>query len=449
MADILIKNARIVNEGEIFEGSVLVIGEFISKIYRGELPPDVSASRIIDAKNKLLIPGIIDDQVHFREPGLTQKGDIYTEAKAAVAGGITSYMEMPNTIPATVSQEELLEKQKIAAQTSLANFSFYIGATNENLKELIKTDPTKTCGIKVFMGSSTGNLLVDNIHSLNWIFSIPHLPITIHSEDEHTIQNNQLIFKSKYGNDIDVSFHSQIRSEEACYICTSKALEMAVKHNTRLHILHLSTGREVDLINSLKDSEKKRITTEVCIHHLWFDETDYPRKGNFIKWNPSIKTVRDREKLFDAVLKDRIDVIATDHAPHTLEEKQKHYLEAPSGGPMVQHSLAAMMEFYFRGKITLEKIVQKMCHSPATIFDINKRGFIRENYFADLTLIDTDSQWEVNTDNILYKCGWSPMEGVVFKSKVSHTFVNGNLVYENGLFNEDIKGQLLTFNRLT
>lgn len=447
MADILIKNARVVNEGEIFEGSVLVSGKFILKIYRGKLPPDVSATRIIDAGNKILIPGVIDDQVHFREPGLTHKGDIYTEAKAAVAGGITSYMEMPNTNPATISQEELMNKQKLAEEKSLANFSFYIGGTNENLEELIKTDITKTCGIKVFMGSSTGNLLVDNIQSLNWIFSIPNLPITIHSEDEHTIQNNLLLYKSQYGNDIDISFHSKIRSEEACYICTSKALELAVKHNTRLHILHLSTGKEVDLINSLKASEKKRITTEVCIHHLWFDDTDYSKKGNFIKWNPSIKTAHDREKLFEAVLKDRIDVIATDHAPHTLEEKQKSYLEAPAGGPMVQHSLAAMIEFYLRGKITLEKVVQKMCHNPATIFEIEKRGFIRENYFADLVLLDMDSSWEVKRDNILYKCGWSPMEGVVFNSKVTHTLVNGNLVYDNGVFNENVKGQLLTFNR--
>lgn len=447
MADILIKNARIVNEGEIFQGNVLIKKNFISKIYRGVLPSDVSASRIIDAENKILIPGVIDDQVHFREPGFTHKGDIYTEAKAAIAGGITSYMEMPNTNPATISQEELMNKQKLAEEKSLANFSFYIGATNENLKELIKTDPAKTCGIKVFMGSSTGNLLVDNTQSLNWIFSIPNLPITIHSEDEQTIQNNLLVYKSKYGNDLDISFHPKIRSEEACYICTSKALELAVKHNTRLHILHLSTGREVDLINSLKASEKKRITSEVCIHHLWFDDTDYSKKGNFIKWNPSIKTANDREKLFEAVLKDRIDVIATDHAPHSLEEKQRSYLEAPSGGPMVQHSLSAMIEFYLRGKITIEKVVQKMCHNPATIFDIDKRGFIRENYYADLVLIDMDSSWEVKRDNILYKCGWSPMEGVVFRSKVTHTIVNGNLVYENGVFNENVKGQLLTFNR--
>lgn len=447
MADILISNAKIVNEGEVFEGSILISDELISKIIRDPLPKDVKADTIIDAGKKFLIPGIIDDQVHFREPGLTHKGDIYSESKAAVAGGITSYMEMPNTNPATVTQEELFNKQRIAEDKSLANYSFYIGATNDNLKELIKTDPAKTCGIKVFMGSSTGDLLVDNLQSLNWIFSIPHLPVTIHSEDEQTIQNNLLLFKSQYGTGMDASFHPKIRSEEACYICTSKALELAVKHNTRLHILHLSTAKEIDLIHSLRESERKRITTEVCIHHLWFDEGDYPNKGNWIKWNPSIKSKADKEKLFEALLKDRIDIIATDHAPHTIEEKQKQYLDAPSGGPMVQHSLVSMMEFYHNGKISLEKIVQKMCHNPARIFDVERRGFIRENYYADLVLIENGFEWEVNKGNILYKCGWSPMEGVRFRSRISHTFVNGHLVYENGKFNEDKKGKLLTFNR--
>lgn len=447
MADILIKNARIVNEGEIFEGSVLISGEHISKVYKASNPQNISYDKVIDAENKFLIPGVIDDHVHFREPGITHKADIYTESKAAVAGGITSFMEMPNTNPPTTSQELLMEKHKIAREKSLANFSFYIGATNDNLKELIRTDPKTTCGIKVFMGSSTGNLLVDNLHSLNWIFSIPNLPITIHSEDEQTIQNNLLFYKSKLGNDIDLSYHTKIRSEEACYICTSKALDLAIKHNTRLHILHLSTAKEIDLINSLRKSEKKKITTEVCIHHLWFDESDYAKKGNFIKWNPSIKTRLDKEKLLEAVIKDKIDVIATDHAPHTLEEKQRPYLDAPAGGPMVQHSLVAMMEFFLNRQISLEKIVQKMCHSPAIIFDVEKRGFIRENYFADLVLVDLDSPWEVKKDNILYKCGWSPMEGFTFRSSVTHTFVNGNLVYENGIFYEELKGKSLTFNR--
>jgi dihydroorotase len=449
MSDILIKNARIVNEGEIFEGSVLIEGELISNVFRESDPEGIFAKRIIDAGNQLLMPGVIDDQVHFREPGLTQKGEIYTESKAAVAGGITSFMEMPNTIPQTISQEELFKKFKLAEEKSLVNFSFYIGATNNNLKELIKTDPSSVCGIKVFMGASTGNLLVDNPHSLEWIFSIPNIPIAIHSEDEQTIQNNLLIYKAKYGNTMDASFHSKIRSEEACYICTSKALDLAVKHNTRLHILHLSTAREVELLESLKKSEKEKISSEVCIHHLWFDENDYSKKGNWIKWNPSIKTAKDREKLFEAVLKDKIDVIATDHAPHTREEKQKPFLEAPSGGPMVQHSLQAMVEFYFKGNISLERIIEKMCHNPARIFKIERRGFIKENYYADIVLLDLNSTWEVSKENILYKCGWSPLEGISFHSKVTHTFVNGNLVYENELFHEDIKGKSLTFDRST
>jgi dihydroorotase len=447
MKTTLIKHARIVNEGKTFRGSLLILGDKIDKILRGELPREVTADHVIDAEQLILIPGVIDDQVHFREPGLTAKGDIYTESKAAVAGGITSYMEMPNTSPPTITQSELSKKFEIAENKSLANFSFYIGATNNNVDELLKSDPKTTCGIKVFMGSSTGNLLVDSTQSLSMIFSLSELPIAIHSEDEQTIQKNLRFYREKYGNSLDASFHPKIRSEDACYICTTKAIDLAIRHNTRLHILHISTAREIDLLASLRENEKKNISTEVCIHHLWFDDNSYSEKGNFIKWNPSIKTAADRERLISAVLSDEIDIIATDHAPHTREEKEKPYLEAPSGGPMVQHALPAMMEFVRKGMMTMERLVEKMCHNPASIFQIEKRGFIREGYFADLVLIDPKNSLKVTTDNILYKCKWSPMEGEHFGSTVSRTFVNGNLVYDQGVFNETYTGRALRFER--
>lgn len=447
MKTTLIKNARIVNEGRIFRGSLLISDDIIDRIFSRELPREITADHIIDAENLFLIPGVIDDQVHFREPGLTTKGDIYTESKAAVAGGITSYMEMPNTSPPTITQEELSKKFEIAEKKSLANFSFYMGATNYNINELQKTNPRTTCGIKVFMGASTGNLLVDNIQSLSEIFSLPGLPIAIHSEDEQTIQKNLRFYREKYGDSLDASFHPKIRSEEACYTCTSRAIDLAIRYNTRLHILHISTAREIELLESLRENEKKNISTEVCIHHLWFDDRSYSRKGNFIKWNPSIKTAADRERLLAAALGDEIDIIATDHAPHTREEKEKPYLEAPSGGPMVQHALPAMMEFVLNGLMSIEKLVEKMCHNPATIFQIEKRGFIREGYFADLVLIDPDKSLEVSTDNILYKCKWSPMEGERFGSTVSRTFVNGKLVYDRGVFDETNTGRALRFER--
>ena len=444
----LIKDAIIVNEGIEVEGSVLIEGRRIAKIFLSEIPDDVlKTSQIIEAKGKYLIPGIIDDQVHFREPGLTHKADIYTEAKAAIAGGITSFMEMPNTSPQTTTQKLLDEKYILGSQKSLANFSFYIGATNDNIEELLKTDPKNVCGIKIFMGASTGNMLVDNPETLEQIFKRAKLLIAVHCEDEPTIRKNTSIYLEKYGDDIPIACHPLIRSEEACYLSSSYAVHLAQKHNTRLHVLHLSTAKEMDLFTDKGEIGKKRITSEVCVHHLWFDDHDYERLGNKIKWNPAIKTRYDKEKLLEALLNNTLDVIATDHAPHTLEEKGNSYTKAPSGGPLVQHALNVMMELHHQGKISLEKIVQKMSHHPAEIFQVNKRGYIREGYFADLALIDPKREWIVSKDNILYKCGWSPFEDQKFTGKVTQTFVNGNLVYDEGIFNEDKKGMRLEFNR--
>ncbi len=444
----LIKDAIIVNKGIEVEGSVLIEGHQIAKIFLSEIPDDVlKTSQIIDAKGKYLIPGIIDDQVHFREPGFTHKADIYTEAKAAIAGGITSFMEMPNTSPQTITQKLLEEKYIIGSQKSLANYSFYIGATNDNIEELLKTDPKNVCGIKIFMGASTGNMLVDNPETLEQIFKRAKLLIAVHCEDEPTIRKNTSIYLEKYGDDIPITCHPLIRSEEACYLSSSYAVHLAQKHNTRLHVLHLSTAKEMELFTDKGKIGKKRITSEVCVHHLWFDDHDYERLGNKIKWNPAIKTRYDKEKLLEALLNDTLDVIATDHAPHTLEEKGNTYTKAPSGGPLVQHSLNVMLELHHQGKISLEKIVQKMCHHPAEIFQVNKRGYIREGYFADLVLLDPKREWIVSKDNILYKCGWSPFEGQKFTGKVTQTFVNGNLVYDEGIFNEDKKGMRLEFNR--
>nr|NQU91208.1 dihydroorotase [Bacteroidota bacterium] len=443
-----IKNARIVNEGIILDGSVLVkdgMIEDIIALVRETTTDEYPGYRVIDAGGKFLIPGVIDDQVHFREPGLTQKADIYTESRAAVAGGITSFMEMPNTIPNTLTQDLLEEKYRIGAEKSLANYSFYMGASNDNLDEVIKTNPEKVCGIKVFMGSSTGNMLVDNPDTLKGIFRDAPALVAVHCEDEVIIQNNLKIFREQYGEDIPIHQHPNIRNAEACYKSSALAVELAEKYGTRLHVLHLTTAREMALFRNDIPLMDKKITSEVCVHHLWFSAKDYDEKGTFIKWNPAIKTEDDRNALFDALLDNRLDVIATDHAPHTLLEKNNTYFKAPSGGPLVQHSLVAMMEFYRQGKIPMERIVEKMCHAPATCFGVQQRGYIRKGYFADLVIVDPGNPWEVNRDNIFYKCGWSPFDGTTFNSKVLYTFVNGNLVYDNGKFDESTRGQRLLF----
>ncbi len=441
----LITNAKIVNEGKQFDGDVLIKGQFIEKI--GKDLSTEGVDQVIDAAGKLLLPGVIDDQVHFREPGLTHKATIYTEAKAAVAGGITSFMEMPNTVPNALTQELLEDKYKIAAKDALANYSFFMGASNDNLEEVLKTDPKKVCGVKVFMGSSTGNMLVDNAQTLEGIFSKVPMLIATHCEDEETIRNNTAAYKEKYGDDVPIRCHPEIRSEEACYKSSSMAVELAKKHDARLHILHISTAKEISLFDNSKPLAEKRITAEACIHHLWFDDSQYDKKGTLIKWNPAVKTAKDRDAIFQAVLDDKIDVIATDHAPHTTEEKQNKYFSAPSGGPLVQHSLVAMMDFVKQGKITIERVVEKMCHSPAIMFEINKRGYVREGYFADLVLVDPKAAWEVNKDNIFAQCGWSPFEGHTFSSTVTHTFVSGHLAYAEGKFDESKKGERLTFDR--
>jgi dihydroorotase len=442
----LIKDATIINEGIKFRGSVLTDGEEIARVFPYAIPQDfdLSGVEILDASGLYLIPGVIDDQVHFREPGLTHKGDIYTESRAAVAGGVTSFMEMPNTNPQSVTQELLEQKYQRAAEVSPANYSFYMGATNDNLYEVLKTDPAKVCGIKVFMGSSTGNMLVDDEQILSEIFKNAPTLVATHCEDEATIQKNIEIARGRYGENVPVSRHAHIRSDQACYISSSKAVELASKFDTRLHILHLSTEKEMSLF-SVGQVKDKKITAEVCVHHLWFDDRDYISKGNFIKWNPAIKTAKDKEALWKALLSDKIDVIATDHAPHTLEEKNNTYFKAPSGGPLVQHSLVAMLEMSEKGIITVEKVVQKMCHAPADLFHIDRRGYIREGYYADLVLIDPNQAWEVATDNILYKCGWSPFEGREFSHQVVSTFVNGQEVYKNGKVADERFGQRLRF----
>ena len=443
-------NATIVNEGNIFKGTVYVKDGIIADITTlgNKSDSDINASDFIEinAEGKHLLPGVIDDQVHFREPGLTNKGEIYTESKAAVAGGITSYMEMPNTVPQTLTQELLEDKYQLAKEKSLANYSFYMGVSNDNAAEVLKTDSKNVCGIKIFLGASTGNMLVDNLATIEEIFSKTKMLIAVHCEDESIIKSNTELYKAKYGDDIPFSAHSAIRSREACYTSSYFAVQLAKKHNTRLHLFHLSTSDEMNLLDNKIPLEDKHITAEVCVHHLWFSDKDYEEKGAFIKWNPSIKTEEDREALFNAVLNGKIDVIATDHAPHTIEEKQNKYLKAPSGGPLVQHSLPAMLEFQHHYKITLEKIVEMMCHNPARLFRIDKRGYIRKGYHADLVLVDLKNPWKVDKSNILYKCGWSPFEGHTFLSKITHTFVNGNLVYNNGTFDESSRGQRLTFN---
>jgi len=444
----LIHRADIVNEGKKYKGSVLIENDRIKAIYTSDDTFSIhEGTEIIEADGRLLLPGIIDDQVHFREPGLTNKADINSESRAAVAGGVTSFMEMPNTIPQTISLEALKEKQRIAEETSLCNYSFYLGATNDNIEEIRNADPQTTCGVKVFMGSSTGNMLVDNIDSLRKIFAESTMLVACHCEDETTIQQNLKRFKDKYGDNINVENHPSIRSREACLRSSSLAVSLAKEFNTRLHILHLSTADEMHLFDNDIPLEQKRITAEVCVHHLWFDDTDYQQKGNYIKWNPSIKTAYDRKALIESVINDRIDIIATDHAPHTMEEKHNAYTNAPSGGPLVQHSLVAMLELSKLGRISIEKIVEKMCHNPAIAFGITDRGFIREGYKADLCLVNPDKRWTVNKNNILYKCNWSPFEGQEFSSSVEKTFINGALAYDNGRINETLRGELLTFKR--
>lgn len=445
MSSILILNANIVNEGKVFEGDVLIKGQMIEKV--GTDLQSAKADVIIDAKGNHLFPGVIDDQVHFREPGLTHKATIYTEARAAVAGGVTSFMEMPNTIPPAFTHELLEQKYEIARQTSLANYSFFIGASHDNLEEILKTDPRKVCGLKIFMGSSTGNLLVDDPNILEALFSKVPFLIATHCEDEPTIRQNTEEFRKKYGEDMPVKYHPLIRNEEACYKSSSFAVNLAKKHGTKLHILHISTAKETALFDNTLPLKDKKITAEACIHHLWFNDADYERLGMLIKWNPAIKTALDQQAIMKALLEDRIDVIATDHAPHTTEEKKNKYFSAPSGGPLVQHSLTAMLEFFHRKQVTLPWIAQKMAHNPAILFQVSSRGFIREGYFADLALVNLNKPWKVEKENILAKCGWSPFEGTTFHSNVTHTIVSGHLAYAEGIFNESEKGKRLLFNR--
>jgi len=447
MSSILIKNATIINEGRISRNDVLLINELISLIGSPDKINIPSGTKIIDATGLLLMPGVIDDQVHFREPGLTYKGDIYSESRAAVAGGVTSYMDMPNTNPQTVTIDILNEKYRIGSENSFTNYSFYLGATNTNLDDILKVDQSEVCGIKLFMGSSTGNMLVDNANALRELFANTSLPITAHCEDESIIRKNSEIYREKYGEDVPVKMHPLIRSREACFRSSSHAVNLAKEYNTRLHILHISTANELKLFSNALPLNQKKITGEVCIHHLWFDESSYEELGNLIKWNPAIKTRFDRDALINGVNNNTIDIIATDHAPHTLAEKGNSYFKAPSGGPLIQHSLVVMLELWHRKIFSLEKIVEMMCHNPAILFNIRKRGFIREGYQADLCLIDPASPWTVSKDNILYKCGWSPFEGTTFRSKVVNTIVNGTIVYDNGVINNDYRGQRLMFDR--
>jgi dihydroorotase len=444
MSTILIESATVVNENKQFVADVLVKNGIIEQI---DQHINVQADQEINAEGLYLFPGCIDDQVHFREPGLTHKANIYTESRAAVAGGITSFMEMPNTVPNTLTQQLLEDKYQIAAQTSLANYSFFMGASNDNLDEVLKTDIKNVCGIKVFMGSSTGNMLVDNPNTLENIFAQSPMLVATHCEDEATIKNNLEHYKQLYGEDIPVKLHPIIRSEEACYLSSSMAVELAKKHGTRLHILHISTEIETHLFDNTTALKDKKITAEACVHHLWFTDKDYETKGNLIKWNPAVKTEHDRDGILKAVLDGRIDVIATDHAPHTLEEKSQSYLKAPSGGPLVQHALPALLELHHQGKISLEQIAEKMAHNVATCFQIEKRGFIREGYWADLVLVDLKSPWKVSTENILYKCKWSPFEGTTFRSKIAYTIVSGRIAWNNGNLIEGNTGRRLSFNR--
>jgi dihydroorotase len=442
----LIKNAHIVSDGKTIKGDILIEGNFIKEI-NDSISAKSADVRVVDAEGKYVLPGVIDDQVHFREPGLTQKANIETESKAAIAGGITSFIEMPNTNPQTTTIEKLEEKFQIADKTSYANYSFMFGGTNDNLSEILKVDPKSVAGLKLFLGSSTGNMLVDDPAVLEKIFKSTDMVISVHCEDEATIKRNLQEHVDKYGDDIPVKYHPIIRSKEACYISSSRAIELAKKTGARLHVFHLSTGKETSLFSNKIPLKDKKITAEVCVHHLWFSNEDYDKKGTLIKWNPAVKTPEDREQLWEALLDDRIDVIATDHAPHTIDEKNNVYTKAPSGGPLVQHALPAMLEMHHKGKISIEKLVEKMCHNPSILFQVEKRGYVKEGYYADLVLVDLNNPWTVKKDNILYKCGWSPFEGATFKSRITHTFLNGDMVYHNGKFSDVKAAKRLTFNR--
>lgn len=444
MTKYLLKNATLINEGKTIETDVLIKGERIDKIAQNISD---SEAKIIDLKGKWLIPGMIDDQVHFREPGLTHKGEIYTESRAAVAGGITSFMEMPNTVPNALTQELLEDKYQIAAKRSIANYSFFMGASNDNIEEVLKTNHQNVCGVKVFMGSSTGNMLVDNEQTLTNIFSKCDMLIATHCEDEATVRKNLADYEAKFGQDMPIKYHPDIRSVEACYLSSSLAAKLAKKYDTRLHILHLSTAKELDLFDNTIPLKDKRITAEACVHHLWFSDEDYDKKGTLIKWNPAVKAATDRAAIWEAVNDDRIDIFATDHAPHTIAEKNQNYFKAPSGGPLVQHAVLAILEKVKEGLISLERAVEKMSHSPAICFQINERGFVREGYFADLVVVDPNASLIVKKEDLLYKCGWSPFEGTTFSHQIDTTFVNGSIVYENGKVIENHVAQRMTFNR--
>ena len=444
---LLIKDATIINENRTFTGSVLVENEYIKAVYEGDAPTEIEGTyTTVDASGKILIPGVIDDQVHFREPGLTHKGNIYSESKAAVAGGVTSFMEMPNTMPLTTTIEALEDKYKLGAEKAFANYSFYMGATNTNLDELRKVDPRKVCGLKIFMGSSTGNMLVDNKEALSNIFAEIPMLIATHCEDEATIQANKAHYKALHGDDLPIQFHPLIRNAEACYRSSSYAVELATKFNARLHVLHISSALEMSLFDNKKPLREKNITAEVCVHHLWFSDKDYAAYGNRIKWNPAIKAETDRLALIEALNSNKIDVVATDHAPHLLREKEGNCLKAASGGPLIQHSLVAMLQMAKNGVFTYEKVIDKMCHATAELYRVEKRGYIRPGYFADLVLIDPKKQTTVTTDNLLYFCAWSPFEGTTFDHTVLKTWVNGQLVYNEGVVDETIRGRRLTFD---
>ena len=444
MAKYLLKNATLINEGKQFKSDLLINGNLIEKI--ADNISDSSAE-VIDLEGKWLMPGMIDDQVHFREPGLTQKANLTTESRAAVAGGITTFMEMPNTVPNTLTQELLEDKYVLASKASIANYSFFMGASNDNIEEVLKTNPKNVCGVKVFMGSSTGNMLVDNETTLTNIFSKCKMLIATHCEDEATIRKNTAIYKEKYGEDMPVKYHPEIRNAEACYISSSLAVSLAKKFDTRLHILHLSTAIEMELFDNTIPLKDKRITAEACVHHLWFSDKDYDEKGMFIKWNPAVKSQKDQDAVWEGLNSDKIDILATDHAPHTLEEKDNKYFNAPSGGPLVQHAVLAILQKVKEGKISLERAVEKMCHAPAICFEIEKRGYLREGYFADIVVIDPNEKLTVTKDNILYKCGWSPFEGETFDHIIDTTFVSGNIVYTNKKVIEGTCGMRLTFER--
>ena len=445
MNSILITNARVVNEGRIFPADILIKGNRIERI-DAQISSE-GVKKVIDVRGKHVFPGVIDDQVHFREPGLTHKADIFTESRAAVAGGVTTFMEMPNTVPNALTQELLQDKYDIAARSSLANYSFFMGASNDNLEEVLKTNPKNVCGIKVFMGSSTGNMLVDDESTLKGLFAEAPMIIATHCEDEATIRKNTEEYRRQFGEDLPMKYHPVIRSEEACYKSSSLAVGLAREYGAKLHVLHISTAKELELFDNTIPLNEKKITAEACIHHLWFDDRDYEEKGAFIKWNPAVKTEQDKNAIFQAVLEGTIDVIATDHAPHTLEEKSNTYFQAPSGGPLVQHSLVAMADFYHQGKITLEEIAEKMSHNPAILFEIQDRGYLREGYYADLAIVDLQAPWKVTKENIRAKCGWSPFEGHTFQSSVTHTFISGHLAYAEGELDESQLGQRLLFNR--